>query len=304
MSRKSRYVTGLALLIGLIIVLLLSSQALAQPKKGYIEVLRSFPTSDFGLLRVAGMAYSPATNTFFMLEGPEFRVEPGKTRIASMLGTLDPAGVSDIAVTIAEGLNVTFDSKTNRLVLYDQITDELIAVQTDAAGKPGADASAITRFDASALKIKHAQGMTFDPATGRIFVLDAAQRRLVYVTPDSQGRLDGPDAKSGEIDLRWMLSSELRGVAINPRDGNIFVLSPSDQLIVEFTEAGQLISTRDLALLGLNDPQSLVIAPSSDPTDDPVSVRMYAVDAPPASRCMASTQIFELLIEEPVVVQP
>lgn len=294
------HLTRLVLVIGLVLMFLIAvrSRAEAQAPRGYIEALRSFPTSDYGLRRVAGMAYSPAANTFFMLEGPEFREQPGKTRIASMLGTLDPVGVSNIAVSVAEGLNVTFDSGTNRLVLFNQFSNELITVATDAEGRPDPSEAAVSRLDAAPLGIERAQGMSFDPTTGRIYLLDAPQRRLVYVTLDSQGRLDGPEARTGVIDLRWMLSDDLRGVAINPRDGTIFVLSPSQRMMVEFTETGQVISTRDTAPLGMNDPQSILIAASSDPTDDPATMRMYAVDSPSESRCMASTQIFELLIEE------
>lgn len=100
---------------------------------------------------------------------------------------------------------------------------------------------------------------------GSAWVLDAATNRIA--------RADG----AATVDLASVTRAP-RGLAIHPVNGHFFVLAGTGSL-VELDDSGRILTSRDLATVGLNDPRAVVIAPTGDSTDDASLLSAYVVDA-------------------------
>ena len=124
--------------------------------------------------------------------------------------------------------------------------------------------------------------MTVDPESGRLFILDNTGPRIVRIDPDSQQSPGKGTARSdnqiSQIDLGPTGLVRLGGIAFNPADKHLYLLSSSKNSLYELTVTGQLISIRDLSRFRLLDPQGMVFAPTADPTDDPKEMSLYVVD--------------------------
>jgi len=125
--------------------------------------------------------------------------------------------------------------------------------------------------------------MTIDAAKGHVLILDSSAPQIVRIEPDSQGGFDGAAAlNEGRIswmDLKQAGLVDVRGLAFNPSNGHLYLLSPIERKIYELTETGQVVATRALSGFNLIDPRGMVFAPSGDPTDDLWQMSMYIADS-------------------------
>ncbi len=249
----------------------------------YFRQVRAINAADFGAPHPAGLAFSPQARALLVLEAPRAG-QPRRAQSDLVLITLveELGGAARVATGIADPLNLAFDSAANRVLVFDPAASELIAIPAGPTGQPDPAAGAMTRFEVRSLGLTHPQGLTVDPASGRVFVLDAASR-IVSLTPDGQRRLDSAAAvREGRVawvDLSHLGRAQLRGLAFNPSDGHLYVLGLVDHQLYELTETGQLVSSRDLSSLQLRDPQGMVFAPSGDPTDDLAIMNLYIADS-------------------------
>src|SRR3972149_5666833 len=185
---------GLAGLI-LLLALMTGSITFAQERPGYLRLVRAIPAGDVGVSNPVGLAFSPGASAFLVLEAGD-AARPGDTTTSiSLVSPLeDTLGAVRVATAIADPLNVAVDSQANRLLILDQAANQLIAVRLRAQGYPDPADSAVTRFEAGPFGVTHAQGLTLDPETGRLFILDAAAHRIVGIITDAQQGFDGAAA--------------------------------------------------------------------------------------------------------------
>src|SRR3989304_4124414 len=105
-----------------------------------------------------------------------------------------------------------------RLVRAIPAGDVGVSNPVGLAFSPGAsaflvlEAGGAPRFEAGPFGVPHAQGLTLDPETGRLFILDAAAHRIVGIIPDAQQGFDG---QIFQIDLRHLARAPLRGPAFH-----------------------------------------------------------------------------------------
>jgi DNA-binding beta-propeller fold protein YncE len=108
-----------------------------------------------------------------------------------------------------------------------------------------------------------AEGITCDPVTGDLFVVSDTDSRIIVYR-----QKDGYELER-EIDLTsWGTADYPRGpegIAFDPTNRHLFIVSDSEQAIFELTHDGALVQRYDLAALGVPavDPQGLSIGPSS-----------------------------------------
>ena len=272
-----------------------ATTASAQDRAPDFTELRRIYTAEFGVARPVGLAFSPAANAFLVLSPPS-----GGTRSRAVMITLfeDLAGVVSVAAVASDPVNAAFDSRANRLMWFDPAAAELVEIRVGASGAPDPSGGAVKRFAVPQFGLRRAQGMAFDPRDGRLFILDTAARRIVRVTPHPELRFDGAaaarDGRITRIDLSQLGSAPLRGLAFNPNNGHLYVSSPTEQRIYEVTETGQLVSTLDVSVLELRDPQGMFFAPSADSTDDPAIMNLYIADSGLQAGASNGGQIVEL----------
>ena len=288
---------GLALSLGILWISAGSAQDAAAP----IRLVRTMQASEIGLTNPAGLAFSFKADTFHMVQSPEpDSPSPSDTQIlnlASFAGTFDSAR---IAIPVEDPINMVFDDQAGRLLLYQPSVSHLVQIPAGAFGD--LDAQALVFSDVRRFGLKNAQGMAIDPASGRLFFLDAVGPRLVWVDPGPEGRFDR--AAVHAIGLQRLGLKDVRGLAFDPSSGHLHLVSLADQRLYEITPAGKVVAWRDLSEFNLSDPQGMVFAPSGDQTDDPGQMSLYLVDAGKPSQAGLPGSFREGRIVELSFVQP
>jgi hypothetical protein len=268
----------------LLFSLLTDSRTLAQDP--YQRLVRRFEMPELGIPNPAGLAFSPAANALLVVPSP------GTTDLIAVTFAPDLADSTILATALVDPVNMAFDAKFNSLLFWDAGVDELVEIKTGANGFPQPSAEAMTRFNGKPFGATRAQGMTFDPGTGDLFFLvdprPQAEPRIVRITPNTESRFGGPAAEQDgrilNVSLTSLQPSQLRGIAFNPSDGHLYIISPTEQLLHEVTQEGELLTTRDLSSFEdissseLTNVQNIVFAPSGDQTDNPAIMNLYIAD--------------------------
>ena len=288
--------------------LVVSSAGSAGGEAPYLRLARAIDTGDLGIPNPGGLAFSPAGNEFLVVQARgTSKPTPNAASIVMVTLTEDPAGSVSVPDAVTDPTNLVVDRTANRLLTFDAGTEELVAIGLTSRGAP--NPGSIGRFPAGALRLQEPRGLTMDPSSGRLYLLDNGARRIVRVDPASDGSLDMTEAlnagRVSSIDLPAELAGA-RGLAFNPADGHLYVLVPARQALYELTVAGEVAAVRDLADTGdfrLSTPEGMVFAPSGDSTDDPSNQSLYIADSRTGDALQRSGQIIELsLAEAPVSV--
>jgi hypothetical protein len=263
----------LALSIGVASSLLPAAPASAQNQKASVREVRTIRAARRGFPTPAGIAHWPGTDAFLVLGA-----NPTPGLVGSEMNWITPFGDSRgfarLARAISNPLNVAFDAKGGRLLILEARRGELTAipVRPDGALDPARE----VRYPVLRLGAVDPQGITVDPASGRLFVLDRGGPWLLRVEPDAEGGFEA--AEVSRADLGPLGLTNTRGLAFDPTTGHLHVLTGPKWTLHELTEAGDLVATRDLSGLGIFDPGGMVFAPSGDMTDDPGQMSLYVAD--------------------------
>jgi hypothetical protein len=297
--------THLAYVIGSMgfVVLMLVVPNLAafnRDQQAYVRLVRAIKTARFGVAHPTGLAFVPQTNAFLVLDAR------GAADPALITPLADPAGSVRLPTALTDPLNIAFDRAAQRLVAFDAATSELVAIQ--APPERGLDPATLTHVSASRFGLHDPRGLTVDPTSGDLFVLDGAGPRIVRIAADPRQLAAGlaalRDGRIAQVDLRPLGVADLHGLAFNPRDGHLSMVSRTRQTLYEITTDGQLVATRDLAgaKATLGDPQGMVFAPSGDQTDDPANLSLYIADSRLNDPWNRSGRIVELSLTQPAHV--
>ncbi len=262
----------------MVFILLASSQSFAQDTFTVSEVTHAFEAEHLQVSHPAGLAYVPEGDAFIVLSAEAVSsAYDGYT-------LYDPA-VNDArpltgGPAIGSPLNMAYDGTQERLLLLDSATSELVVAGLVA---DQAALAVSSRYRIQELGLQEPAGMSVDPATGVLYILDSAANRIVRIVPGSDGSYAGAAALSegrvSVVDLSTLGVTGLRGVGLNPATEHLYVLAPAQLALYEVTGAGQLVKAHDLSGIGLVNPQALVFAPTGDQTDDASLYDLYIADS-------------------------
>jgi hypothetical protein len=226
-----------------------------------VRELRSIPTAEYGAARPTGLAVREDGSLLVAYDTGR------QARLLQLSPAEDPLATAELpSLTDPETLAV--DPASDRLVALDGAD-----VITVAGGDLRAPHPPTARIDAD-LPVGDPSGATFDPTTGTWFVLDGRSAAIVKV-PMAAGTPGAPSP----IEVPALRGHDLRGLALNPRDGLLYVASPGDGRLFALDQAGVVHATYSLLSLELVDLRAMDFAPSGDPTDDPTAVHLYLADA-------------------------
>jgi hypothetical protein len=285
-SRPALSPWGLVLsLVAIVIVGSAHSPAVrAAPTVPELKLVRTLDTNDVfseaffsaGRPDLSGLGFPPGAHTLLLLNQPSGQV--------SLVLTAPPTGptgaMTRTRLAISDPINMAFDSVSRgakgygqaRLFVLDSELGELITIQ--AGPRDIMEPSRIRRVDAHGFGIVNPQGMTVEPDNGRLYILDGARLRLVILDPKPGRKLAGTNVF--RINLSRNLGA-LRGLAFNPSNRHLYVLSPQQQKLHELTLNGERIVNLDLSGQPFGIAQGLVFAPSLDSTDIPSNFHLYLV---------------------------
>lgn len=264
----------LALVTGIVLGPLVPASAWvsAQGEGASLWVVRSLVTMEYGVESPGGLAFSSASGTFLLTDG--------SAQVTAIAMDAEPAGGLHLSDAQAPDLNMAFDESSGGLYILKPGQSELVRLGTGPGGLPAA--SDRRRFGVSGYGIQDPQGITFDAASGRLYILDAGKSQVVSIAPHPVHGFDGVEVIRGgrlqRIPLKQLGNGSLRGIAHNPANGHLYVASPSQKLLYELELDGTVISTFDLTVLGIHNPVAATFAPSVDNTDDPAIFNLFLLD--------------------------
>jgi VCBS repeat-containing protein len=248
---------------------------LPQASGADVRVARVIEPDQLGLANPAGLAFSPGNGTLLLVTRTPGTPPGSATDIELITLDEDRVGSVRIAAAVADPVNMAFDGDANRLLIFQSANNQLIEILARSDGS--LDPQTLRRVDAGSWGLKNPQGLTVDPASGQLFILDAGNSKIFGVEPDPQLGFERPIVS--EIDLAWAGSADLRGLAFDPTNGHLHVLEPAAQALYELTETGDVVATRDLSGFDFHNPQGMTFGPSGDSTDDPLQMNLYIADS-------------------------
>ncbi|MCZ7573203.1 MAG: hypothetical protein M5U01_32030 [Ardenticatenaceae bacterium] len=268
----SSFIRSLCLLAAFL--LLERSAVLFQDHSAPVAEIRTLYSKEFGIAHPAGLSYSVDLGQLFVLEKNhrDHPVTAGST-VAILTPYEELVDRVDLDFVVDDTLSTVLDDRGKRLLLLHGEPAELIQISVGDNGI--VDPSRRASFDVRQFGLSRAQGMAVDPDRRFLFVLDSVARQVVRVTLNTD-RFDGAITR---LNLARLGMTDARGIAVNPADGHVYVMSPAEQRLYELTQEGQPVATYDLKGLNLIDPRGLVIAPSADLTDSPAVMHLYIADS-------------------------
>lgn len=265
----------------------------AQGISAFVRKVRLLETDSSTLKHPTGLAYSSRVNAFQVIEARGLgQTAPANTDVIGLTPFGHRAGSARVTAAVQDPINLAYDNQAGRMLLLRPDAKLLVEVAEGSDGSPNSARAA--RHDARRFGLQQPQGMTVEPATGDLLILDAVGPRIVRVDPAPGGNFDGAAVSS--VDLRATGLVAPRGIAFDPSTGHLHILIPSEQKLVELTQSGQVVATRDLSVFHLSSPQGMVFAPSGDQTDDPAQMSLYLADSGPQAG--QNGQIVELSFVE------
>jgi uncharacterized repeat protein (TIGR01451 family) len=278
-ARRLPLPSRLAAVVGLVLILLLASSSLgfAQEEAPFVRQVRIIEPDELGVANPAGLAFSPAGDVFYVVGARQPERSPASLSDVAVVATSmkDQLGRVSLLAAIPDPINMAFDSKANRLLLFQPATLEFVEMVVGPGGQ--LDATTPIFHDARRFRLQDPQGMAIDPSSGRIFLLDNTGPRIVRIDPYVDAGF--ANAVVTRVDLAPADLSDLRGLAFNPANGHLYTQSPARQTLYELTPAGNVVSTWDISSFALSHPQGLVFAPTGDLTDDPSLTSLYIADS-------------------------
>jgi uncharacterized protein YjiK len=204
-----------------------------------------------------GLAFPPARGALLVLHT---RSTSGELQI---LDTEDESRDVINSLWLADAVNITLDVD-DRVLLLDPITRELSVLL---------GMGDVERFDLSSLLLENPRGISADPETGRLYILDGD--RILVVRPGGDRNYLGAvrHGHVSEIALPhdW---AQLRGLAFDPETGHLHVYSPQTRELFELDLQGAVRAVRGLPK-SEGHLRAMVFAPSRDSTDAPERTSLY-----------------------------
>jgi Bacterial Ig domain/K319L-like, PKD domain len=242
------------------------ASATAAPTRGMSQVasavaiqeVRSIPASDLGVRSPAGLAYLPRDGSF-VVAGSAGR----HTRLVRLNPEGDELGILRVG-QLPRRTTLSADPISGLLAAYSG--GRLVTLPT-----PGARTRPTTRRAlAPNIGVSDLRGATADWRTKTQYLLDGSGPALVRVRGGEQPR---------HLSLRSLGERTLRGLAFNPADRLLYVLSPADDKLFALDGGGRLRKAYSVRSLALSDARAIVFAPSADNTDAPGIEHLYILDA-------------------------
>ncbi|MEJ2558452.1 MAG: hypothetical protein P8186_19990 [Anaerolineae bacterium] len=219
------------------------SASFAQNRAALVRQVRVMEADETSLTNPAGLAFSARANAFQVVEAPgAAQLAPGVTDVIQVTPFAHEAGSARIAAQVKDPINMAFDNKGNRLLILQFPANILIEVSQDDAGN--LDPATLARHDGRGFGLEDPQGMSIDPASGTLFILDASGPRVVRIEPEADGSFD--NAAIAVVSLERAGVVDVRGLAFDPATGHLHMASSSGRQLYELTQAGEVVARRDL----------------------------------------------------------
>jgi hypothetical protein len=138
----------------------------------------------------------------------------------------------------------------------------------------------ITSFKTADFGSTDPEGIAYDTFQGHLFIADGVMAEIYEISPGTNGEFDGvlppgDDVVVDSFDTAILGLNDPEGVEFNFDNGNLYIVSQSDNIIVETTRSGVYVQDFDFSSYGVVRPAGLVYAPNSA---NPAERSIYLID--------------------------
>jgi len=258
------------------VLILAPISALAQENSSALRTLRSIHTDEFGVSHPMGVVIS---DDVLFVAGAGSAGESSESTLTGITVLEDPTGQVPLDAEATDLINLVFDEDSHEVLFFRRRTEEFVRARPLNRARRRGDFSVRSKTNAQRLGLKNPQGMALDQDNRRLFILDSTARQLVSLEAFRQGQGRAETGLCRRFSLKHLDQTDLRGLAFNPRNGHLYVISPSEQELYVLDSSGNLLQDWVLSSLGLREPQGMALAASGDPTDDPAAMSLYVADS-------------------------
>jgi hypothetical protein len=259
-------VVAVAVFVAVVAVMLApGSPVHAQAGPPVLRLIRHIEADDYGAPGLPGLPFPPGTGVRFVFSGSEV----GGASI-TVPNLVDPESPRQFRFAVSDSINFAFDASSGsayRLMLVQGSHD--IAI-TDV--EPTGRRAGLVNIGDHGIEVP--AGMTFDPTTGTVFILDDVGGKVVSIDGMRLGDTRRRAKLAAEIALPRGLAG-LRGIAVDPADGHLHVLGPT--ALYELDGAGRFLAVRSLPEDAPRNLRAMAFGPSTDRTDDPAQTSLFLV---------------------------
>ena len=169
--------------------------------------------------------------------------------------TPEPAGIT---VNPTNGhLFISTDNSPRRIYELDPGADGMYQSADDI----------LTHFSTTDFGSSDAEGITYDPVTGRLYVADGLANLVYTIDPGTNGIFDGV-APAGDDEVSSFNTSSLgvvdpEGIAFDNTTGHLYVIGEPENQVLHVSTSGQFVRSVTLDSPLLRKPAGLSIGPSS-----------------------------------------
>jgi hypothetical protein len=273
--------------------------AQAQRPDSYWYEVRDIEAADLGAARLIGVAYSPSSDSFILVDAGG---GASGADLISFPRRGPGAGSGRLVAPVLNPLTLSYLPQYQSLFFMDSKSQQLVEVRAGDAGQRATALQSVIRHGAASLGVVKPRGMTFNPLTGDIYLLDGTGAAIVRLSPDPVHGYDLDASPGGGLVRRTPLRSfsqlDLEGLAYDPEDNLLYTYSTEEHRIYALSGDGEISASFDITELGIEELGGLEIAPSTDGTDDPAQTNLFLVDSG------SNSGVVELSTTEPLVLAP
>jgi hypothetical protein len=250
------------------------SDARAQNNAGEIRHIRVLDANYFfDVVPLNGIIFPPRASSVLVLDRPI----PGAGTIVLVPKRGQPGDPDILSQEISDPINITFDSRARRLVMFEPKSSELVVLKCRSQLH---GSNIIQRFKAGEFGVSKPNGIAVDPKTGTLYILDRIGPKIVQVDPgpnrkNYEGATALEEGRISQVFLKQSQGLHLRGLGFNHTDGCLYVFSSTRQELYRISEDGGLVLVGVLSGSGRIYPQGFVFAPSLDQTDEAGKMNLF-----------------------------
>ncbi len=230
----------------------------------------------------SGIAYIPGEDILLIVDG-EVDEMPALFTGKNVFGVTRTGSLAYTRTTLPwsyEPTDVAYNPHNGHLLYSDDDKKKINEVNQGPDGVHGTSDDILTTFLTSAFNSMDPEGLTYDPASGDLFIVDGVNNEVYRVNPGPNGIFDGIPAKSGDdvvtqFDTLALGIQDPEGIDIDASSGNLVLTGKSNVLLYEVTTSGSLVKTFDLSAANGRKLAGVAIAPGSI---DPAVASYFIVD--------------------------
>jgi hypothetical protein len=218
----------------------------------------------------AGMAYYPPSDNLLMSDSevnemPIFQDANifELTFSGTLLNTFNSLSFSN------EPTGIAWNPNNGHFFISDDSGDhEIMEVYAGIDGIIGTGDDIVTSFLTTTFGSDDPEGITFDTWQGTLFMADGVNAEIYEIAPGNNGVFDGAPPDGDDVidsfDTASLGLDDPEGVEFNRDTGHLYIVSGSNDVVVETDRSGNAVRVIDVSFLNALAMAGIAYAPNSD----------------------------------------